>query len=224
VSLAGTASGQRVRINDAEVFTPEQRNRIYTIAEVVGAGADAFVSLKASDGTICEWFRVAELDPPFDTPLMPQAPAPTRAIGKLEKRTDRVVIGKPSPVASGPYEASADHAAGIAAAAASLSAEHHVSLRDAMDAIARCRPDLVARYHEGMDAGPRDRTADTWSLSDQQSAESREAARDAAVAKLQAIAARIQAAEGCSASEALVKASLEDVVSAEVYRSRKGGL
>src|SRR6266850_6859041 len=93
-----TRAGQRVRIKDDEVTTPEQCGRLFTIRQVVGAGADAFVSLLAEDGSIAEWFRVDELAPPLDTPSVPRPSPPARVIGKpwkTRKLARASAIGKP---------------------------------------------------------------------------------------------------------------------------------
>ncbi len=64
--------GQKVTVKDAEVQTPEQMGVVFTIGQVVGEGADAFVSLEAPDGTVAEWFRADELAP---APAQTEMPA-----------------------------------------------------------------------------------------------------------------------------------------------------
>jgi phage I-like protein len=56
-------AGQKVGIKDDEVQKPEQIGVTFEIRQVVGEGADAFVSLLAPDGTVAEWFRANELQP-----------------------------------------------------------------------------------------------------------------------------------------------------------------
>lgn len=65
--------GQKVSVKDDEVQKPEQTGVIFTIAQVVGEGTDAFVSLEAPDGTVAEWFRADELQPAVAPP--PAQPA-----------------------------------------------------------------------------------------------------------------------------------------------------
>lgn len=61
----GTAMqvGQKVSVKDDEVQKPEQVGVTFDVRQVVGEGADAFVSLLAPDGSIAEWFRADELQP-----------------------------------------------------------------------------------------------------------------------------------------------------------------
>lgn len=70
--------GQKVTVKDAEVQKPEQMGVVFTIGQVVGEGADAFVSLEAPDGTVAEWFRADELAPAPAQTEMPSdmMPAP----------------------------------------------------------------------------------------------------------------------------------------------------
>lgn len=78
--------GQKVAIKDDEVQKPEQIGVTFIIEQVVGEGADAFVSLRAPDGSIAEWFRADELQPaPAERTVadpnaqVPAAPAVTMA-------------------------------------------------------------------------------------------------------------------------------------------------
>lgn len=67
--------GQKVSVKDEEVQKPEQLGVVFTVAQVVGEGENAFVSLQAPDGTIAEWFRVNELQPAVASAMAPP-PAP----------------------------------------------------------------------------------------------------------------------------------------------------
>ena len=67
--------GQKVSVKDDEVQKPEQMGIVFTIAQVIGEGENAFVSLQAPDGTIAEWFRANELQPAVASAMAPP-PAP----------------------------------------------------------------------------------------------------------------------------------------------------
>ena len=80
--------GQRVSVKDDEVQKPEQLGVVFTIAQVVGAGADAFVSLQAPDGSIAEWFRADELQPAREE-MSPRSPkTATPRIGSISFHRD----------------------------------------------------------------------------------------------------------------------------------------
>jgi hypothetical protein len=88
--------GQRVTVKDEEIQKPEQMGIVFTIAQVVGEGADAFVSLEAPDGTIAEWFRADELAPaPAAEPEPPAEPVPAAP----------PAMATPPPVAADPVHA-----------------------------------------------------------------------------------------------------------------------
>jgi len=67
--------GQKVSVKDDEVQKPEQLGVVFTIAQVIGEGENAFVSLQAPDGTMAEWFRANELQPAVASAMAPP-PAP----------------------------------------------------------------------------------------------------------------------------------------------------
>ena len=69
--------GQKVTVKNEEVQKPEQTGVVFVVAQVVGEGANAFVSLQAPDGTIAEWFRADELAPAPAEGVEAMAPPPS---------------------------------------------------------------------------------------------------------------------------------------------------
>src|SRR5262245_7100004 len=80
--------GQRVCIKDQEVHKIEQLGVVFTVAQVVGEGADAFISLLGPDGSIHKWFRARELQPG------------TASVGAPSKRVAQPNVEKSAPAGS----------------------------------------------------------------------------------------------------------------------------
>ncbi len=66
ISLAEV--GQRVMIAPGNARTQDEIGGTFEIAEVIGEGDDAFVSLKDAAGLVHKWFRATELLPASSTP------------------------------------------------------------------------------------------------------------------------------------------------------------
>lgn len=66
ISLAEV--GQRVMISPGNARTQDEIGATFEIAEVVGEGDDAFVSVKDATGLVHKWFRATELLPASSTP------------------------------------------------------------------------------------------------------------------------------------------------------------
>jgi phage I-like protein len=73
----GTKAGMRVMIAPGNARTQDEIGATFEIAEVVGEGDDAFVSVKDANGMIHKWFRATELLPASATPANPQHPGLT---------------------------------------------------------------------------------------------------------------------------------------------------
>jgi hypothetical protein len=70
-----TEIGQRVMIAPGHARTQDEIEGTFEVVEVVGAGDDAFASLKDAQGMLHKWFRMGELLPASSTPANPIAPA-----------------------------------------------------------------------------------------------------------------------------------------------------
>ena len=68
--------GQRVMIAPGNAHTRSMEARLDEIAEVVGDGDDAFVSVKDANGFVHKWFRTTELLPASTIPRQPGASVP----------------------------------------------------------------------------------------------------------------------------------------------------
>ena len=66
-------AGQRVMIAPGNARTQDEVGGTFEIAEVVGEGDDAFVSVKDANGLVHKWFRATELLPASSTPANPVA-------------------------------------------------------------------------------------------------------------------------------------------------------
>ena len=67
--------GQRVMIAPGNARTQDEIGGTFEIAEVVGEGDDAFVSVKDAAGLVHKWFRMTELLPASTVPANPAHPA-----------------------------------------------------------------------------------------------------------------------------------------------------
>ena len=67
--------GQRVMIAPGNARTQDEIGGTYEIAEVVGEGDDAFVSVKDAAGMVHKWFRMTEVLPASTVPANPAHPA-----------------------------------------------------------------------------------------------------------------------------------------------------
>src|SRR5205823_6285827 len=83
-----TTVGQHVMIKDGETWNDAQKGVTFVISQVVGSGADTFVSLAAPDGSTCEWFRIDELQAAGNAAVAPTSappPASGAPLGKPRK-------------------------------------------------------------------------------------------------------------------------------------------
>jgi phage I-like protein len=67
--------GQRVMIAPGNARTQDEIGGTFEIAEVIGEGDDAFVSVKDAGGLVHKWFRMTELLPASTVPANPAHPS-----------------------------------------------------------------------------------------------------------------------------------------------------
>ena len=211
--------GQKVSIKDDEIQKPEQHGVVFTIAQVVGAGADAFVSLEAPDGTIAEWFRMDELEPAAAT--MASLPETEGATLKAEVPP----AGKLQTHGDIPTDDAAVHqgAHKLMALADTLAKRRRIPYRDAVLLASRVDPAASALYRaEVSTASSVVEPATTGSVTARSPVDAAERSAAAASEPLLTLASAIAKAKRISLRAGLSEASRRYPQAVEQYRDYFG--
>jgi Mu-like prophage I protein len=121
ISLA-TEVGQRVMISPGNARTQDEIGGTFEIAEVVGDGDDAFVSVKDANGLVHKWFRATELLPASTVPANPPHPGLQAGQAPVVPAQMPIVPTQPVTQALNPAQVQAAQAAQVAAGLAAPAA------------------------------------------------------------------------------------------------------
>jgi hypothetical protein len=133
--------GQRVMIAPGFARTQDEVGGTFEVAEVVGDGDDAFVTIKDANGVPHRWFRASELLPASATPAQPVQP--NLAPGQKKEQQEVTMHAKNTE----------DE---LVQLATTIAHERGISLRAPTIEAGRRRPDLADARREAIGVEPTD--------------------------------------------------------------------